>query len=211
MMLQPGPGSINMDSSTPSLRVMVVEDDTLVGLGLQAQLQRLSHEVVGRVGTPREAQAMFTEKTPDLVLMDIRIDGGDGIELAGQLLAQRKCPMIICSAFSDPELIKRAGAAGVFGYLIKPITPESLAAQIEVAIARFAEQADLEAQKLSLQNALEVRKLSEKAKGILMRRLNLTEPEAHRRLQTESQNRRLNLAEMSKRIIESEELLGGGM
>lgn len=209
-MLQTGPGSPSTGTTIPSLRVMVVEDDTLVGMGLQAQLERLSHEVVGRVGTPREAELLYRQKTPDLVLMDVRLDGGDGITLAEQLLAQRRCPMIVISAFSDPELIRRAGAVGVFGYLIKPVTPESLQAQIEIAMARYSEQADLMSQKQSLQAALEVRKLAERAKGILMRRLNLTEPEAHRKLQLESQNRRLSLADMAKRIIESEELLGGG-
>src|SRR5208283_5099471 len=125
------------------------------------------------------------------------------------LLAIRACPIIIITAFGDNALIDRASAAGVFGYLIKPVSDASLRAQIEVAIARFREHMVLLAEKESLAQNLETRKLMERAKGILMRRLNLSEADAHRRLQQESQNRRIGLADLSRKVIESEELLGG--
>jgi response regulator NasT len=117
--------------------------------------------------------------------------------------------MVILSAYSEQQLIQRAGAAGVFGYLIKPVAIESLAAQIEVALRRFEEQEQVRQQKDELAATLETRKLVERAKGIFMRRLNLDEPEAHKRLQHESQKRRMSLGELAKKIIESEELLGG--
>jgi response regulator NasT len=141
--------------------------------------------------------------------MDIRLDGADGIDLAAELLKERRCPMVILSAYSEQQLIQRAGAAGVFGYLIKPVAIESLAAQIEVALRRFEEQEQVRQQKDDLAATLETRKLVERAKGIFMRRLNLDEPEAHKRLQHESQKRRMSLGELAKKIIESEELLGG--
>ena len=121
----------------------------------------------------------------------------------------RRVPMIIVSAFSDKSKIERAGVAGVFGYLIKPVSGESLAAQIEVAVRRFDEQERLVRENQELAQTLENRKLVEKAKGIFMKRLNLDEPEAHRRLQQESQKRRISIAELAKKIIESEQLLGG--
>jgi response regulator NasT len=152
---------------------------------------------------------LFESAKPDLVLLDIRLDGGDGIDLAGQLMNRRRVPTIIVSAYSDRELIERAGSAGVFGYLIKPVTAEAMAAQIEVAVRRFAEQEKLIAEKEELRQTLETRKLVERAKGVFMKRLNLSEPEAHRRLQLESQKRRISLAELAKKILESEELLGG--
>lgn len=196
--------------SSTSKRVLIVEDDTLVGLGLKSQLERLGHVVVGQAASAGEASELFKSARPDLVLMDIRLDHADGIQLAIELLKHRRCPMIIVSAYSDVELIKRATAAGVFGYLIKPVSAELLAAQIEVASQRFLEVETLEQEKQQLAQNLETRKLVERAKAILMKRLNLPEPDAHRRLQQESQKRRISMAEVAKKVIESEELLGGG-
>ena len=190
-------------------RVLMVEDDTLVGLGLKAHLQKLGHDVVGEASTAPDAKSLYIEKQPDIVLMDIRLDGADGITLAGELLALRRCPMIILSAFSDKELVDRASAAGVFGYLIKPVSAESLQAQIEVSVRRFNEHEKVVAEKEQLALQLETRKLVEKAKGIFMKRLNLDEGEAHRRLQQESQKRRIGLSDLAKKIIESEDLLSG--
>jgi response regulator NasT len=190
------------------LRVLIVEDDTLVGMGLQSQLQTLGHAVVGRAGNAAEAQALFKQHGPDLVLMDIRLDSTDGIALATQLMQERRTAMIIVSAYSDPQLIARASEAGVFGYLIKPVSSESLAAQIEVAVRRFEEHEKLRIEKDTLAENLETRKLVERAKGILMKRLGLSEDVAHRRLQQESQKRRIRIAEMARKVIESEEVLG---
>lgn len=194
---------------TAPRRVLIVEDETLVGMGLKKDLERLGHTVVSQASTADEARREFRDKQPDVVLMDIRLDSADGIELAAELLKERRVPMIILSAYSEQQLIERAGAAGVFGYLIKPASVESLHAQIEIAIRRFQEHERTLAEKQELAATLETRKLVEKAKGIFMRRLNLDEPEAHKRLQQESQKRRLSIGELARKIIESEELLGG--
>lgn len=201
----PGPAS----AFAAKRRVLIVEDDTLVGMGLRAQLEKVGHVVVGQAANAAEAQALYREQQPDVVLMDIRLDDADGISLAGQLLAERRCPMIILSAYGDKELVERAGAAGVFGYLIKPVTPEGLQAQMEVATRRFQQQEQLIKEKDVLTQTLETRKLVEKAKGIFMKRMSLDEAEAHRRLQLESQKRRMSIADLAKKVIESEELLGG--
>jgi response regulator NasT len=190
-------------------RVLIVEDETLVGMGLKKDLERLGHAVVSQASTADQARREFRDMQPDIVLMDIRLDGADGIELAAELLAERRVPMIILSAYSEQQLIERAGAAGVFGYLIKPVSIESLQAQLEVAVRRFQEHERVLSEKQELAATLEARKLVEKAKGIFMRRLSLDEPEAHKRLQQESQKRRINISELAKKIIESEELLGG--
>lgn len=201
-----------MSSLTPNIggqRVLIVEDDTLVGLGLKANLERLGHDVVGQAATAEEALRLFREHKPTLVLLDIRLNGDDGLSLAGQLLKEQRVPTIVVSAYSDPELVRRAGSAGVFGYLIKPVSGEALAAQIEVAVKRFAEQEQLIAEKEALAQSLETRKLVERAKGIFMKRMGLSEADAHRRLQQESQRRRISLADLAKKVIESEDLLGG--
>ena len=206
-----GGGNGGSDGSTGvKRRVLIVEDDLLVGMGLKAQLERLGHSVVGQASGAPEAMALYKEHKPDVVLLDIRLDEADGIEVATQLLKERRAPMIIISAYSDRELIDRAGAAGVFGYLIKPANAEALQAQMEVAVKRFEEHERLTAEKRELEETLQARKLVERAKGIFMKRLGLDEPEAHRRLQQESQKRRIGIAELAKRVIESEEMLGGG-
>ena len=193
-------------------RVLIVEDDTLVGLGIKANLERLGHVVVGQAATVEEAVEQFRATKPDLCLVDIRLDsGGDGIELAGRLMKERRVPMIIVSAYSDVDLIRRATDAGVFGYLVKPVSGEALAAQVEVSSRRFEENERLALENAQLMQNLETRKLVERAKAILMKRLNLPEPDAHRRLQQESQRRRISMGEVAKKIIESDELLGGGL
>jgi AmiR/NasT family two-component response regulator len=196
-------------AASVSYRCMIVEDETLVGLHVQSELQRLGHVVVGQAANSQQGEEIFRTQKPDLVLSDIRLGSDDGLDLSDRLLKIRPCPIIIISAYGDKELISRAINVGVFGYLVKPVTGTALAAQIEVSVARFREHMVLVAEKHALTQSLENRKLLERAKGVLMQRLNLSEPDAHRRLQQESQKRRTNIVELAKKIIESEELLGG--
>ena len=194
-------------------KVLIVEDETLVGIGIKSHLEKLGHTVVGQADDATQAMAMFQQHAPDLVLMDIRLDGADkkddGIELSTKLLAIRRVPIIIISAYSDDALHTRAAAAGVYGYLVKPVTREALAAQIAVVLRRFQETETLRDERDTAAQNLETRKLVDRAKGILMKRLSLDEPAAHKRLQTESQKRRVSINEIAKKVIESEKLLGG--
>jgi len=191
------------------MKVLIVDDETLVGMGLSAQLEKMGHGVVGQAANGAEAVKLFRSDQPDLVLMDIRLGEEDGIQLAQRLLAERRCPMIIVSAFGEKELIERAGVAGVFGYLIKPVDDRSLAAQIEVASQRFYEAEALRAEKEKLSQDLETRRLMDRAKAVLMKRTKISEDEAHRKLLSESQKRRVGLGELCKKIIESDEVMGG--
>jgi two-component system, response regulator PdtaR len=183
--------------------VLIIEDDTLVGLGLRSYLEKLGHHVIGQAASSGEAIEMFRKHKPDLVMVDVRLDGADGIDLAGRLLAERPCPMIVVSAYGDAALVGRAAVAGVFGYLIKPASRESLSAQIEIAVRRFEEREQLRTEKQQLSQTLESRKSVEKAKGILMKRLNLDEPAAHRWLQLECQKRRMPIGDLAKEILAS--------
>jgi AmiR/NasT family two-component response regulator len=201
--------SSDVEVEVASYRCLVVEDETLVALGLKSQLEKLGHSVVAQAADADQAEAFFREHQPDLVLTDIRLNGSDGLELAQRLVKIRPCPIVVISAYGDKALIDRATTVGVFGYLIKPVSDESLAAQIEIAVARCREHTVLVAEKQALTQSLEHRKLIDRAKGILMQRASLTEAEAHKRLQQESQKRRISAPELAKKIIESEELLGG--
>jgi len=180
---------------------MIVEDETLVGMGMARQLADIGYAVVGQAVSSSEAMSMFDAHRPDIALIDIRLGEDDGIEVAKQLTAKRRVPMIIVSAHSDAATVARAAEAEVYGYLIKPPTNQSMAAQLEVAVRRFDDY-----EKLSL--TLENRKLIEKAKGVLMKRAGLDEPAAHRKLQSESQKRRLGIVDLAKKIIETDSILG---
>ena len=204
--------SPTLPSDTASLRVLIVEDDTLVGLGLKSTVTRLGHRVTALASTSQEASAAFAADPPDLVLLDLRLGSSlqgeaEGLQLAHDLSAVQRTPIIVITAYSDPELIRLASDAGVFAYLVKPVTPETLAAQIQIALTRAREAETLRSENASLTDALETRKLVEKAKGILMQRLGLPEPEAHRHLQLESQKRRIPLKELATKVIESNDLL----
>lgn len=190
------------------LRILIVEDEALVGMGLQDQLARLGHEVIAQAASAAEGLQKFRELNPDLLLLDVHLNGGDGIDLAHECLKIRRVPMVVISAYTDSDLIRRAGEAGVFGYLVKPVEQGQLAAQLEIAVKRFRETEQVRLENEQLLTTLETRKLVERAKGIFMRRLQLDESEAHKRLQQESQKRRISLADLARKIIESEDLLG---
>jgi response regulator NasT len=193
---------------TGSRRILIVEDNSFIAMGMKSDLERLGHEVVGLAANADEARRAFRETGPDLLLMDIRLEEDDGLELTRQLLSERRCPVIIISAHSENDLIARAAEIGVFAYLVKPLTPDALKAQIAIAVRRFDESEQLRKEKQDLAQTLETRKLIERAKGILMKRMNLDEETAHRRLQLEAQKRRINIADCAKRVIESERLMG---
>jgi AmiR/NasT family two-component response regulator len=196
-------------NATQTINVLIIEDDTLVGIGIKAHLEMLGHHVIGQAANANQAKELFAAQKPDLLLVDIHLDGIDGIELLGQLTKERRVPALIVTAYTDRELIDRAVVAGVFGYLIKPVSIESLAAQIEIALSRFDEQKQLIQENQTLVQTLEERKSIEKAKGIFMRRFKIDEPAAHKRLQQESQKRRIAMGELAKQIIAAEEMLGG--
>jgi two-component system, response regulator PdtaR len=196
-------------AETRPLRVLIVEDDTSVGMGLRAQLEKMGYKIAGEAASSGEAIELFQSEHPDLVLLDKTLKGADGIELAMILQKDRRCPVIIMSSHVDKSLIEQAAAGGVFAYLVKPVDGKTLEAQLAMTAARFAELETAQALAAKLAQDLETRKLVERAKGILMKRANLPEDEAHRRLQQESQKRRVPLPELCKRIIESDEVLGG--
>jgi two-component system, response regulator PdtaR len=196
-------------SSPKPLRVLIVEDESLVGMILRQQLDRMGHTVLGQAANADEAIELYRRHNPDLVFMDIRLAGSDGLDVAKTLLDERPCPVIVISAYTDRELIDRAAAIGVFGYLVKPVDERELEAQIAVALRRFADQRAMQMEVVRLERDLETRKLLDRAKGILMKRAKLTEDDAHRRLLQESQKRRIPLAQLCKTIIESDQVMGG--
>lgn len=167
-------------------------------------VQALGHRLVGTAGTGRRAVEMARTLTPDLILLDIAMPGLDGIGAAREILAAGAVPIIMVTGYADPELVERAAAAGVFTYLLKPVNRRDLDAAIQVARARFAELQALRQQVRGLTDALEVRKVVEQAKGILMKRLQVSEAEAFRRLQRRAAAERRSIREIADTVREAD-------
>jgi len=192
---------------TPRPRILIADDEAIRLIALRMQLATLGMEVVGEATTGREAVALAREAAPDLVILDIKMPEMDGIEAARQITAARSVPIILLTAYSDQALIERAAAAGVFAYLVKPVAEEDLLPAILTARTRFAEFQELRKEVATLSEALEARKVIERAKGILMDRLRISEAEAFRRMQIQSQRENKRLVEIARAIITAHPML----
>lgn len=182
------------------MKILIAEDDGLEARELERSLRTLGHRVVGTAETGRRTVEMARALDPDLILLDIAMPDLDGISAAGEILAVRPVPIVIVTGHADPALVERAAAAGVFTYLLKPIGPRDLDAAIQVAQVRFAELQALRRQVADLSQALEARKIVEQAKGILMKRLQVPEAEAFRRLQRRASAQRRSLMDIAEAV-----------
>jgi response regulator NasT len=182
-------------------RVIIADDESLIRMDLREMLTNLGYLVVGEAGDGRSAVNLARELRPDIVVMDIKMPDMDGSEAAEVLTAERIAPVLLLSAYSQQELVQRARQAGVAGYLVKPFRESDLAPAIEVVLARFSEFRAMEREVNSLQDALETRKLVERAKGILMDTQGLNESEAFRRIQKMSMNNRKPMRAVAEAII----------
>jgi two-component system, response regulator PdtaR len=167
--------------------VLVAEDETIIRLDLRAQLEDADYVVCGEATNGHEAVALARSLQPDLAVLDVKMPGLDGIEAAKMILAERPIPILMLTAYSDEELVRRAVKAGVYAYLVKPFRATDLMPAIETAIARYDEMQALREETTSLADALAARKAIERAKGLLMEREGLTEADAFARLRRASQ------------------------
>jgi response regulator NasT len=182
-------------------RVVIADDESIVRTDLKEMLTSLDYLVVGEVGDGRSAVNTARELKPDVVLMDIKMPDMDGIEAAKILTEEQVAPVVLLTAYSQKELVDRAKDAGVVGYLIKPFRESDLMPAIEVAISRFKEFETVRQEVEDLQNALETRKLVERAKGILIDSQGMNEHEAFRKIQKMSMNTRKPMKEVAEAII----------
>jgi AmiR/NasT family two-component response regulator len=190
------------------MKVLVAEDDPLIALGLVERLRSLGHEPIGPASDGEEAIAMASINPPDLYLFDIEMPKVDGLEAAAQLAdAGLRRPVVVVTGVDDPDLIERSIASGVSAYLTKPVDSRELHAAIDLAAARHAEFQALESEVDRAQQALEDRKVVERAKGLLMTALDLSEQDAFRRLQLAARERNMRLADVARRIVEQKSLL----
>jgi AmiR/NasT family two-component response regulator len=196
------------------LRIAVADDERDMRDYFARILPVLGHEVVAVAAHGRQLVEACAATDPDLVITDIKMGDGpeaiDGIEAAGRIFARRAVPVILVSAFHDPELVERAEQDHALAYLVKPIKQADLETAIALSMRRFAQFRALEQEATDLRQTLEDRKLIERAKGLLMRKMGLNEHEAFRRLQKISRERNMKLREIAQTMILSEEMLGGG-
>jgi response regulator NasT len=189
------------------LRILIADDESIRLLSLRSQLLALGHQVVAEASTGSEAVSLAERTRPDLAILDIKMPLMDGIEATQRITEARPIPIILLTAYGEAQLVERAAQANISAYLMKPVAEEDLLPAITLALMRFREFQALHREVADLREALEARKVIERAKGILMRRLDLTEDEAFRRLQRQSQDTNRRLAEVAQALIVADQML----
>ncbi|MBX4168275.1 response regulator receiver and ANTAR domain protein [Rhodococcus pyridinivorans] len=191
------------DSTPTPRRVVVAEDEALIRLDLVEMLREEGYEVVGEAGDGQRAVELAEELRPDLVIMDVKMPRRDGIDAASEIAQRRIAPVVILTAFSQRELVERARDAGAMAYLVKPFSKSDLVPAIEVAVSRFAELRELEREVQGLNERFETRKLVDRAKGLLMEKHAMTEPEAFRWIQRAAMDRRTTMKQVAVVVLET--------
>lgn len=186
---------------TEPMRVLVAEDEAIIRMDVVATLAEAGLQVVAEASDGEEAVKLALELEPDVVVMDIKMPKLDGIS-AAERMTEKKIPVVLLTAFSQSDLVSRAVEAGALAYITKPFKPADLVPAIQIALARNEEIVALEQEILDLSERLETRKLMDRAKGLLMSKMKLSEPEAFRWIQKASMDRRLSMAQVAKAVID---------
>ncbi|HEX9547454.1 MAG TPA: response regulator [Acidimicrobiales bacterium] len=184
------------------VRVVIAEDEAIIRLDLKEILEDEGYEIVGETGRGDEAVDLVRKHHPDLAILDIKMPGMDGLTAAREITGERLAAVLILTAFSQRDLIDQAKEAGALAYLVKPFQRSELIPQMEIALGRFQEMKVLAQQVESLEEQLEIRKLVERAKGMLMDELGLKEVEAFNWIQKTAMRERLLMKEIARRVIE---------
>lgn len=182
-----------------SIRILVAEDEALIRMDLVEMLQEAGYEVVAQASNGQEAVDLALAHKPDLAILDVKMPVLDGISAAEKIIDV--APVLMLTAFSQRELIDRARNAGVMAYVVKPFTVGDLIPAIEIAISRHLQMSALAAEVADLHDRLETRKLIDRAKGILMKALNLPEPEAFSWIQRTAMDRRMSMKAVAEAVI----------
>ncbi|MEN9854430.1 MAG: hypothetical protein RLZZ212_90 [Actinomycetota bacterium] len=183
------------------MRVLVAEDEAIIRMDVVATLAEAGLDVVAEAADGEEAVKLALELEPDVVVMDIKMPKLDGIS-AAEKITEKKIPVVLLTAFSQADLVSRAAEAGALAYITKPFKPADLVPAIQIALARNEEIVALEQEILDLSERLETRKLMDRAKGLLMSKMKLSEPEAFRWIQKASMDRRLSMSQVAKAVID---------
>ena len=191
--------SSSKSSTSPATRILVAEDETLIRMDLVEMLTEAGYEVIAQATNGEEAITLANEHKPDLAILDVQMPVLDGISAAEKIITI--APVLMLTAFSQRELVDRARDAGVMAYVVKPFTISDLVPAIEIAISRHTQMRSLADEVADLHDRLETRKVIDRAKGILMKALNLTEPEAFSWIQRAAMDRRITMKEVAEAVI----------
>jgi AmiR/NasT family two-component response regulator len=188
------------------LRVLIADDDGLTLMVLRKILVSMGHQVVGEAADGQQAVALAAETSPSLAILDIRMPGMDGLQAAQAIQSRQLIPIIFLTAYSETGLGSQAAGAGAHAYLVKPFTASQLAPAIELALANFEKSVGLQQKLQEAKDALELRKLVERAKGIVMKQTGLDEEAAYLTLQKTARNENRKLVDVARAVITAEEL-----
>ena len=183
------------------IRVVIAEDEAIIRLDLRETLENAGYEVVADTGRGDEAAKLVSEHKPEVVILDIKMPGMDGIQVAREIAATEDTAVVILTAFSQRELIDEAVDAGALAYLVKPYQQSDLVPAIEIARRRHQEMRELTDQAKTLEDRLKARKVIEKAKGLLIDTASINEDEAFRFIQTRAMSERKTMLEVAEKII----------
>ncbi len=190
-----------VSDTSPRWRIIIADDESLIRLDLREMLTHLGYDVIGEASEGRSAMELARSLRPDLLIMDIKMPGLDGIAAAEELTRERIAPVVLLTAYSDQALVERARDAGVVGYVVKPFREAELMPVIELSRARFNEFRTLEREVGDLRDALETRKVIERAKGVLMEVHGLSESEAFHRIRKTSMDARKSMKEVAEAVL----------
>ena len=193
---------VSAQSAAPAqVRILVAEDEALIRLDLAEMLEEAGYDVVGQAADGEQALDLARELKPDLVIMDVKMPGMDGISAAEVLGNENLAPVVMLTAFSDRQLVERARDAGVMAYVVKPFTANDVLPAIDIARSRWQERAALEAEVADMAERFETRKRLDRAKGLLEEQLKLSEAESFRWIQKAAMDRRLSMREVADAVI----------
>jgi AmiR/NasT family two-component response regulator len=184
------------------IRILVAEDETIIRLDLVEMLTEAGYEVVAQAENGALAIELVKLHKPDLAILDVKMPEMDGITAAEQIISL--APVLMLTAFSQRDLVERARNAGVMAYLVKPFTIADLIPAIEIAISRHTQMRSLEVEVADLYERLETRKVIDRAKGILMKAMNLSEPESFAWIQKTAMDRRISMKQVAQAVISPE-------
>lgn len=190
--------------SNPAPRVIVAEDEAIIRLDLVETLREEGYDVVGETGRGDETLQLIAELEPDLAVLDVRMPGLDGIEVAREIVANRSAAVLILTAYGQRELVERAAEAGAMAYLVKPWQRNDLVPAIEMALARHREMLALAEENESLTEQLEVRKLLDRAKGKLIDNFGMAEQDAFRFVQKGAMGSRRSMRDVAEAVLSGE-------
>jgi AmiR/NasT family two-component response regulator len=191
------------------LRILIADDESIIRLDLKEMLEDNGHTVVGEASDGKIAVELAEKLQPDLIVMDVKmpnLDGLGAVKLINQNTKKLRIPVVMVTAYSQPELVEQAVELGVFAFLVKPIKEGDIMPTIEVAMSRADEMNALEKEVANLKEALETRKVVERAKGILIETYSITESEAFRKIQKLSMNSRKPIKDIAEAIILAQEV-----